>query len=93
MQCSLLQQVKSGGMPSQGVSKALTRLKEGLSDQEYYESQQVVKTVYWRYRTRKLLQDSYELLQAASQAQLTDGQVWGFQPTASAYQPALCQQL
>ena len=62
-------------MPSQGVSKAVKRLEEGLANQEYYESQQVVKTVYWRYRTRKLLQDSYDLLIAASQAQLTNGQV------------------
>ena len=62
-------------MPSQAVSKAVRRLEEGLANHEYYESQQVVKTVYWRNRTRKLLDDSYDLLVAASQAQLTQGQV------------------
>ena len=63
-------------MPSPAVAKALRRLEASLQAGECYEAQQVVKTVYYRMRSRKAagLEDGYQLLQEAAVMQLRIGQ-------------------
>lgn len=57
------------------VDKALERFRRSLSGGNTYEAQQLVKTAYHRTRSRKLLDDSRNLLEKAAVLQLEHDQV------------------
>lgn len=57
------------------VKKSLDKFKSHIEKGSVYEGQQYIKTVYHRLRSRKLLQDSRELLKEASCIQLGQDEV------------------
>lgn len=58
-----------------GVQKALDKINAQVEAGSYYEAQQMYKTVYHRYRSKKLLPDSYSILTAGSVQQLSSNQI------------------
>ena len=57
------------------VGKSIVKFKSHIEKGSVYEGQQFIKTVYHRLRSRKLLQDSRELLKEASCIQLSHNEV------------------
>ena len=53
----------------------MQRLNQSLEAGQAYEGQQVIKTVFHRFRSRKRLLDSYRLLEEGAVAQLQHNQV------------------
>lgn len=43
--------------------QALDKIKTTVESGSYYEAQQMYKTVYHRYRNKRQLKDSYQILQ------------------------------
>jgi uncharacterized protein (DUF2267 family) len=64
--------VREGVMSAERV---LSRIRDARSDQDAYEAQQMLKTVYHRLRSRGKLEEGYDLLRLGAQAQLSQGQV------------------
>lgn len=62
-------------MAAGGVEKQLEKLRATVNSGSYYEAQQIFKTVYYRYRSRKKMQDSYQLLEEGAIMQFNHGQV------------------
>ncbi|KAK9814271.1 hypothetical protein WJX72_003196 [[Myrmecia] bisecta] len=62
-------------MAESGVEKVLQKLRTNLEAGSYYEAQQMFKTVYHRYRSRKLYADSYTLAEEGARLQLEKGQL------------------
>jgi hypothetical protein len=58
-----------------GVQKSLDKIRAQVEAGAYYEAQQMYKTVYHRYRARKALADSYEVLVQGAVQQLASKQV------------------
>lgn len=58
-----------------GVQKSLERINAQVAAGAFYEAQQMYKTVYHRYKSRKQLQDSYIVLTAGAVQQLASNQV------------------
>ena len=52
------------------VEKSIEKFKSHIKKGSVYEAQQYIKTVYHRLRSRKLLEDSRELIKEASCIQL-----------------------
>lgn len=57
------------------VARSLEKFRASLENGTFYEAQQLVKTVYHRLRSRKLLEESRELLEKAACLQLQYQQV------------------
>lgn len=66
---------KSGRSCMSSLEKSLAKFKRSLDSGAFYEAQQLVKTVYYRLRSRKLLEESRDLLEEASCLQLEHAQV------------------
>eukprot|EP00884_Botryococcus_braunii_P015051 jgi/Botrbrau1/23547/Bobra.0141s0018.1 len=64
-------------MAASGVEKQLEKLRATVDSGASYEALQIVKTVYHRYRSRKKMLDSYQLLEEAAIMLLNRGQVTG----------------
>lgn len=60
---------------SAGVAKALQRVKAQLDAGAFYEAQQMYKTTYHRYHSRKQLDEAYQVLREGAVAQLRAGQI------------------
>ncbi|KIZ06762.1 hypothetical protein MNEG_1190 [Monoraphidium neglectum] len=65
----------SGTATSAGVQKALQRVKAQLDAGAFYEAQQMYKTTYHRYHTRKQLDEAYTVLSEGAVQQLRGGQI------------------
>lgn len=59
---------------SAGVAKAVLKLKASIDAGNSYEAQQMLKTVYHRFRMRDQLGDAYQLLEEGACMQLGRGQ-------------------
>lgn len=57
------------------LNKPLQKLQLSLQAGQAYEGQQMIKTVYHRFRSRKKLVESYQVLEGAATQQLAAGQV------------------
>jgi len=57
------------------VEKSLEKFRASLEKGSIYEAQQLIKTVYHRLRSRKLMEESRELLEKAACLQLDHHQV------------------
>ena len=57
------------------VAKALARVQTQLDAGAFYEAQQMYKTTYHRYRSRRQLDEAYAVLRAGAVAQLRAGQL------------------
>ena len=57
------------------VEKSLEKFKTSLKKGSVYEAQQLIKTVYHRLRSRKLLEESRDVLEKAACLQLDHEQV------------------
>jgi hypothetical protein len=55
------------------VSKAVERCLAQIAAGNSYEAQQMFKTVYHRYRTRKQVQEAYQVLQVRAPAACMHG--------------------
>jgi hypothetical protein len=44
----------------------LKKLEASIQAGNFYEAEQMTKTVYYRYRTRKMLEDSYQIVEVRS---------------------------
>ena len=64
------------------VERVLSRIREARTDQDAYEAQQMLKTIYHRLRSRGKLHDSYDLLQRGAVLQLSHGQVTGHEDSS-----------
>lgn len=53
----------------------LAKLRKNIATGQYYEAQQMFKTVYHRHRARQQLAESYELAEEGAKLQLTQGQL------------------
>jgi hypothetical protein len=62
---------------AQTVDKQIEKLRATVESGAAYEAQQILKTVFHRYRSRKKLQDSYDLVERGAILQLQHGQVGG----------------
>lgn len=62
-------------MASGGVEKQIEKLRAKVDSGSFYEAQQIFKTVYHRYRSRKQLQDAYQLLEEGAVMQFDRDQV------------------
>lgn len=60
---------------SAGVEKALQRVKAQVEAGAFYEAQQMYKTTYHRYHSRKQLDESYQVLREGAVQQLRSGQI------------------
>ena len=58
-----------------GVQKSLDKIRGQVESGAFYEAQQMYKTVYHRYRARKSMPESYQVLQQGSIQQLRSKQV------------------
>lgn len=58
-----------------GVQKALQRVKAQVEAGAFYEAQQMYKTTYHRYHSRKQLDESYQVLREGAVQQLRSGQI------------------
>ncbi|KAI8471337.1 MAG: hypothetical protein J3K34DRAFT_384754 [Monoraphidium minutum] len=58
-----------------GVQKALQRVKAQLDAGAFYEAQQMYKTTYHRYHSRKQLEEAYAVLREGAAQQLRAGQI------------------
>lgn len=56
------------------LNKPLQKLQLSLQAGQAYEGQQMIKTVYHRFRSRKKLVESYQVLEGAATQQLAAGQ-------------------
>jgi hypothetical protein len=61
--------------PSAGVQKALQRVNAQVAAGAFYEAQQMYKTTYHRYHSRKQPAEAYEVLREGATQQLRSGQV------------------
>lgn len=57
------------------VQKAVTKLRNSLTEGQPYDGQQMFKTIYHRFRAQKKLQDCYKLLEEGARLQLQEGQL------------------
>ncbi len=48
------------------LHQVLDKLQRSLEAGQHYEAQQMLQTVYYRYRARKQLEEAYQLLQVLS---------------------------
>ena len=60
---------------SAGVQKALQRVKAQVDAGAFYEAQQMYKTTYHRYHSRKQLDEAYQVLREGAVQQLRSGQI------------------
>jgi hypothetical protein len=58
-----------------GVAKALQRVRAQVEAGAFYEAQQMYKTTYHRYHSRKQLEEAYQVLREGAVQQLRSGQV------------------
>jgi len=61
--------------PSAGVAKALQRVKVQVEAGAFYEAQQMYKTTYHRYHSRKQVEEAYQVLREGAVQQLRSGQI------------------
>lgn len=64
------------------VARILSRIENATTTEAAYEAQQMLKTVYHRLRSRRKLQESYDLLQKGARLQLERDQVENRMPHA-----------
>ena len=50
-------------VPPMPLRQVLDKLRRSLEAGQHYEAQQMLQTVYYRYRARKQLEEAYQLLQ------------------------------
>jgi hypothetical protein len=53
----------------------MAKMRANLDKGAFYEAQQMLKTVYYRYRSRRMLAESYDVLEDGACLQLQEGQV------------------
>jgi len=53
----------------------VAKMRANLDRGAFYEAQQMLKTVYFRYRSRQMLAESYDVLEDGACLQLQEGQV------------------
>ncbi|KAK9846633.1 hypothetical protein WJX81_007997 [Elliptochloris bilobata] len=62
-------------MVGRSTDRVLEKMRANLDRGAFYEAQQMLKTVYFRYRSRRLYQESYDVLEDGACLQLRQGQV------------------
>jgi len=65
------------------VEKSLEKFRVSLEKGSIYEAQQLIKTVYHRLRSRKLMEESRQLLEKAACLQLDHEQVRVWRPLSA----------
>ncbi len=57
-----------------GVEKQLDKIQKYLDSGSFYEAQQMFKTTYYRYKSKRLIPESYEVLKTGALKQLSHKQ-------------------
>lgn len=57
------------------TDRVMYKMRANLGRGAFYEAQQMLKTVYYRYRSRRLYQESYDVVEDGACLQLKEGQV------------------
>ena len=57
------------------TDRVMDKMRANLDRGAFYEAQQMLKTVYYRYRSRRLYQESYDVVEDGACLQLKQGQV------------------
>ncbi len=57
------------------TDRVVAKMRANLDRGAFYEAQQMLKTVYFRYRSRQMLAESYDVLEDGACLQLQEGQV------------------
>lgn len=57
------------------TDRVVAKMRANLDRGAFYEAQQMLKTVYFRYRSRQMLAESYDVLEDGVCLQLQEGQV------------------
>ena len=62
-------------MAGRSTDRVLEKMRANLEKGAFYEAQQMLKTVYYRYRSRRLYQESYDVVEDGACLQMRQGQV------------------
>ena len=62
-------------MVGRSTDRVLEKMRANLEKGAFYEAQQMLKTVYYRYRSRRLYHESYNVVEDGACLQMRRGQV------------------
>ena len=68
-------QSTAAAMAGRSTDRVLEKMRANLEKGAFYEAQQMLKTVYYRYRSRRLYQESYNVVEDGACLQMRQGQV------------------